>query len=132
MQLICRRGSATDVAAQYGLGGIPTGANLGGFPNMNFGGTVNNVNIPSLSAIGVPAYEPSDETQNVGQIIDNVTKVLGRHTVKTGLNFQHVRFYGLQPPNGIGYQNFHRRLYQRPRTTRLSLPERVQPTLCLT
>ncbi len=99
-------GSATDVAAQYGLGGIPTGANLGGFPNMNFGGTVNNVNIPSLSAIGVPAYEPSDETQNVGQIIDNVTKVLGRHTVKTGLNFQHVRFYGLQPPNGIGYQNF--------------------------
>lgn len=91
-------GATTNIAAQYGLGGIPTGKNLGGFPNINFGG--------DLSGIGVPGYEPSDETQNVLQILDNVTKVLGPHTVKMGVNFQHVRFYGLQPPNGIGYQNF--------------------------
>jgi hypothetical protein len=49
--------------------------------------------------------QPSDELQNVLQIIDNVNKQLGRHTLKTGINFQHVRFYGLQPLNGIGYQN---------------------------
>ncbi len=90
--------SASNIAAKYGLGGIPTGPTLGGFPNINFGGT--------LSGIGVPSYEPSDEKQNVGQIIDNLTKIVGAHTLKAGINFQHVRFYGLQPPNGIGYQNF--------------------------
>jgi hypothetical protein len=91
-------GSATNIAAKYGLGGIPSGPTLGGFPNINFGGY--------LSGIGVPSYEPSDEKQNVAQIIDNVTKVLGPHTLRGGINFQHARFYGLQPPNGIGYQNF--------------------------
>src|SRR5579862_5955183 len=90
--------SATNIAAKYGLGGIPSGPTLGGFPNINFGG--------DLSGIGVPSYEPSDEKQNVGQIIDNVTKVFGAHTLKAGINFQHIRFYGLQPPNGIGFQNF--------------------------
>lgn len=90
--------SATNIAAQYGLGGIPSGPSLGGFPNINFGS--------SLSGIGVPGYEPSSERQNVFQIIDNVSKTFGPHTLKVGINFQHVRFYGLQPPNGIGYQNF--------------------------
>jgi hypothetical protein len=90
--------SNTDLASRYGLGGIPFGPSLGGLPNINFNS--------DLSGIGVPGYEPSNERQNVLQIIDNVTKVLGAHTLKTGINFQHIRFYGLQPPNGIGYQNF--------------------------
>jgi len=90
--------STVDVASQLGMGGIPTGHALGGLPTMTFGGM--------LSGIGVPGYEPADEIQNVGQIIDNVTKVIGAHTLKIGLNFQHVRFYGLFPPNGIGYQNY--------------------------
>lgn len=90
--------SSTDIAAQYGLGGIPSGPFLGGFPSINFGGY--------LSGIGVPGYEPSSERQNVAQLIDNVTKVMGRNTIKVGINIQHIRFYGLQPPNGIGYQNF--------------------------
>lgn len=94
-------GSSVNLSAQYGLGGIPFGPSLGGFPNINFGS-----GRPGLSAIGVPGYEPSDELQNVAQIIDNVTKIEGRHTLKAGIDFQHVRFYGLQPPNGIGYQNF--------------------------
>jgi hypothetical protein len=93
--------SGTDIAAQTGLGGIPAGPTLGGFPAIAFG--------PSPLAahnIGVPAYMPSDEKQNVLQIIDNVSKVWGSHSVKFGVNFQHIRFYGLQPPNGIGSQNF--------------------------
>ncbi len=91
-------GSAQNISAQYGLGGIPYGPSLGGFPSIGFGGYIN--------GIGVPAYEPSDEKQNVFQIIDNVGKTIKAHTLKAGINFQHVRFYGLQPPNGIGYQNF--------------------------
>lgn len=95
--------SSTDVAAKYGMGGIPSGPNLGGFPSISFG---NSGHTAYLSGVGVPSYEPSVETQNVAQIIDNVTKTFGSQTLKAGINFQHIRFYGLQPPNGIGYQNF--------------------------
>lgn len=91
-------------AASLGLGGIPTGNNLGGLPQTNFGNSRSGND--AATQIGTTGYLPSDELQNVLQIIDNVNKQLGRHTLKTGINFQHVRFYGLQPPNGIGYQNF--------------------------
>ena len=91
--------SNVDIAAKYGLGGIPTGPSLGGFPAISFGN-------PGINGIGVPAYMPSSEKQNVLQIIDNVSKVWGNHTLKAGVNFQHIRFYGLQPPNGIGSQSF--------------------------
>jgi hypothetical protein len=93
-------GSGTDIAAQVGMGGIPSGPDLGGFPSIYFGSP------DSINGIGVPSYEPSDERQNVAQIIDNLTKVVGRHALKTGINFHHVRFYGLQPPDGIGFQGF--------------------------
>ncbi len=90
--------SNVDIAAQYGLGGIPSGPQLGGFPAISFNNDIN--------SIGVPAYMPSSEKQNVLQIIDNVSKTWRNHTFKTGINFQHVRFFGLQPPNGIGSQSF--------------------------
>ncbi|MEZ2345785.1 hypothetical protein [Terriglobus sp. RCC_193] len=76
--------SNSGFASSLGLGGLPTGKNLGGLPNINFGGYIN--------SIGTAGYVPSDERQNVLQIIDNVNKVLGRHTLKAGINFQHVRF----------------------------------------
>ena len=93
-----------NVAAQLGLGGIPTGPSLGGLPNTNFGDSKSGND--AATQIGVTGYLPSDEKQDVLQIIDNINKVLGSHTLKAGINFQHIRFYGLQPPNGIGYQNF--------------------------
>lgn len=91
-------GATGHIAQEYGLGGLPIGPNLGGFPAISLGSFAH--------GIGVPAYMPSDEKQNVLQIIDNVSKVWGRQTIKTGIDFQHVRFYGLQPPNGIGSQSF--------------------------
>lgn len=95
--------SNVNIAAQYGLGGIPSGPNLGGFPNISFTSPDTGLGVHN---IGVPGYMPSAEKQNVLQIIDNVSKTLGNHTFKTGINFQHIRFFGLQPPNGIGSQNF--------------------------
>ncbi len=90
--------SERNVAAELGLGGIPFAPHLGGMPDIGFGGYINGV--------GVAGYVPSDELQNVLQIIDNVSKVWGRHSLKFGVNFQHARFYGLQPPNGLGSENF--------------------------
>jgi hypothetical protein len=91
-------GSQENVAAEYGLGGIPYGPSLGGFPDIGFGGYIN--------GIGIPSYMPSNELQNVIEFIDNVSKVLGKHTIKVGVNIQHTRFYGLQSPNPTGSESF--------------------------
>lgn len=94
----------SNFASSLGLGGIPVGKNLGGLPQTNFGDSRSGND--AATQLGTTGYLPSDELQNVLQIIDNVNKQIGTHTFTTGINFQHVRFYGLQPPNGIGYQNF--------------------------
>jgi len=99
-----QQNATTNIAQELGYGGIPTGPTLGGLPATNFGDS--NSGNRDATQIGVTGYLPSDEKQDVFQIIDNVNKQLGVHTLKAGINFQHVRFYGLQPPNGIGYQNF--------------------------
>jgi hypothetical protein len=90
-------GSQTNVAAEYGLGGIPYGPSLGGFPDISIGG---------VNSIGIPGYLPSNELQNVIEFIDNVSKVLGRHSIKVGVNIQHTRFFGLQSPNPTGSEGF--------------------------
>lgn len=96
--------SNVNVAAQLGMGGIPFGPNLGGMPDIGFG--ANHGVGGYLNNVGVAAYVPSDEKQNVLQLIDNVSKIWGSHSVKFGVNFQHIRFYGLQPPNALGSENF--------------------------
>ena len=90
----------TNVAAKYGLGGIPFGPGLGGFPTLYFNGGGSNF------GIGIPSYEPSDEKQNVIEFIDNVKKTWGKHNFSVGANIQHTRFYGLQSPDSTGYQGF--------------------------
>ena len=99
-------GAQTNVAAQYGLGGIPFGPSLGGFPDLDFNGGINGNNRPYNVGIGIPGYEPSDEKQDVIEFIDNVSKTWGRHSFTVGANIQHTRFYGLQSPNATGYQGF--------------------------
>ncbi|MBB5059124.1 hypothetical protein HDF16_003847 [Granulicella aggregans] len=94
------QGAQTNVAAQYGLGGIPFGPNLGGFPVLDFNGGGSNF------GIGIPGYEPSAEKQNVIEFIDNVAWVKGKHSFTFGVNIQHTRFYGLQSANSTGYQGF--------------------------
>jgi Carboxypeptidase regulatory-like domain len=89
-----------DVAAKYGLGGIPFGPSLGGFPTLYFNGGGSNF------GIGIPSYEPSDEKQDVIEFIDNITKEWGQHSLTFGANIQHTRFYGLQSPDSTGYQGF--------------------------
>ena len=93
-------GAQDNLAAKYGLGGIPFGPALGGFPDLDFNGGGSNF------GIGIPGYEPSDEKQDVIEFIDNVSKVWRQHTLTMGANIQHVRFYGLQSPNSTGYQGF--------------------------
>ena len=76
-----------------GLGGIPFQKNNGGLPSTS---------ITGISSFGSPGFYPAIEYENVFQILDNVTKVAGNHTLKAGVAFQHVRFSTTAPTNPHG------------------------------
>lgn len=87
----------TNVSAQEGLGGIPYSPGNGGLPNTAISG---------LSGIGGPQWYPAIEFENVFQFLDNVTKVKGKHTIKMGADFQHVRVSTTAPIAPHGYYDF--------------------------
>jgi hypothetical protein len=86
-----QQNSQTNIAAQIGLGGIPFGNTAepnGGLPLF----TMNNT-----SSFGSRADLPSIERQNVYQILDNVTKILGSHSLKFGVQLESIRTSISQP-----------------------------------
>lgn len=83
----------TDVSANLGLGGIPFGPLNGGLPN---------VSITGINSFGSPTFYVSNEYQNNYQILDNVTKIVGNHSLRAGVNFQHIRFSTMQPTQSRG------------------------------
>ncbi len=90
----------TDIAPTLGLGGIPYGADFpenGGLPNVSVGG---------ISSFGSTTYFVTDEHENVFQILDDVTKIAGNHSLKMGVDFQSIRFSTLQPPYPRGTYSF--------------------------
>ena len=84
-------------ASSLGLGGIPYAPNNGGLPSFNVGG---------ISHFGSPTFYATNEYENVYQILDNVTKVLGNHTLKAGVDIQRIRFSTSQPTQPRGTYNF--------------------------
>ena len=87
----------SDVAAQVGLGGIPFSSDNGGLPNTSISG---------ISSFGSPEYYPSIEGENVFQILDNLTKILGNHTLKAGVSLQSIRVAVTQPIDPHGEYDF--------------------------
>lgn len=81
-------GNNTGLAASVGLGGIPGGSLNGGLPR---------VDITGSSGFGSPSFAVTDEYQNVYQILDNVTKIVGKHSLRMGVSFQRIRFSTTQP-----------------------------------
>ena len=84
-------------AASLGFGGIPAGYMNGGIPQMWFSGGAYNI-----ANFGSGGYTPGTEKENVYQIIDNVTKILGNHDLKAGVNFLSIRFSSQEPPASRG------------------------------
>ena len=87
-------------AASVGFGGIPQAKLNGGLPRIVFNG--NN----SLDQAGSPEWSTTDEHENVYQILDNVTKIVGNHALKAGVSFQNIRFSTLQPQFSRGEYNY--------------------------
>ncbi|HLJ75883.1 MAG TPA: TonB-dependent receptor [Acidobacteriaceae bacterium] len=87
----------TNVSAQVGLGGIPYTPGNGGLPSTSISG---------LSGIGGPQWYPAIEFENVFQIVDDLTKVVGKHTIKAGIDFEHVRVATTAPVAPHGTYSF--------------------------
>jgi hypothetical protein len=79
----------TDIPSQFGIQDIPQLQENGGLPAFGINGLTN---------LGSNAFLPSDEVSSTFQITDDVTKILGKHTFKMGIEWQHVKFSTLQPP----------------------------------
>ena len=85
------------IASSLGLGGIPVNPNNDGLPYFNVSG---------LQHFGSPQFYASNEYENVYQILDNITKQAGNHSLRAGVNFQRVRFSTSQPTQPRGTYNF--------------------------
>jgi hypothetical protein len=91
-------------AASLGVGGIPTGPLNGGLPYVQF--YTGNSTAITTSHFGSPEWSTTDEHENVAQMLDNVTKVIGNHALKAGVAFQSIRFSTLQPQQSRGSYNY--------------------------
>ncbi len=85
--------SNSGFADSIGFGGIPQGTLNGGLPS---------VSVSGLTSFGSPTWSTTDERENVYQILDNVTKIVGNHSLKAGVNILNIRFSTLQPQNPRG------------------------------
>ena len=85
----------TKIPGQLGFQGVPqitvNGLGNGGLPNFTFQG---------LSALGTSTFLPSNEISTTFQETDDLTRILGRHGMHSGMEFQYVQFTTFQPPRG--------------------------------
>ena len=102
----------TTLAASLGLGGVPDlGPGQGGLP---LGLMYASNGVPSANSTccgGVVSNQwgsvgTSDEAQNVYQILDNVTKLIGNHSLKVGVSFQAIRFFDRYAPASLGQYSY--------------------------
>ncbi len=83
----------TGLAASLGLGGVPAGELGGGLPL---------VTLTGITGFGQPGFYPNHKSEDVYEILDNVTKIAGNHSLKVGILIQSVRFPFFSPPNARG------------------------------
>ncbi len=82
--------------------GIPQEFGIQGVPQVPNNGGLGRISLEGLTGIGSNNYLPSVEFSNTLQFTDNLTKNLGRQSIKLGFELQHLRFSILQPPQGRG------------------------------
>jgi hypothetical protein len=81
-------GNTEGIPDKYGIAGIPQGQENGGLPAFSIG---------NLATLGSNAFLPSDEVSQTIQVTDDFTKIYGKHSFKTGVEYQYVKFSTLQP-----------------------------------
>lgn len=97
-ELTSINGDQMGIPEQYGIDGIPQVNGNGGLPQMNmqvFGG------------LGSISYEPTLQTVRSLELMDNVTKVFSKHTLKVGYQLNDITAPIVQPPQGFGYLGYY-------------------------
>ena len=90
-------GDQMGIPAQYGIPGVPQVPGNGGLPG---------INISSLSGIGTLGWMPTLSTIRTLEIMDNVTKIYGSQTLKTGVQIDDFHAPIIQPSYPKGYFSF--------------------------
>lgn len=85
------------IPAQYGIGGVPQIPGNGGLPG---------INISNLSGMGNAGWLPTYQFIWALELMDNVTKVYGKNTFKTGVQIDKFHAPIIQPINGTGYLTY--------------------------
>jgi hypothetical protein len=103
--------SNTNIAAQLGIGGTQFGPDYpdnGGMPTLFISGAASSGvgEAGGVTTTGSPAYNPILEHQNAYQILDNLTKIIGNHSLKFGVQLMSLRYATLQPPYSHGTYSF--------------------------
>jgi hypothetical protein len=91
----------TNVAQSIGFPGVNFEPGIGGLPYIDTGGS-------DLSQLGAPEWLPSDEFSNVWTVLESLSVIRGRHTLKMGFEYRHIEFPFLQPPYPRGSVGFNR------------------------
>jgi hypothetical protein len=82
--------STINESAQFGIPGVPFASNNGGLPQFGVSG---------LNSFGSSEYQPTVEKQVIEQLIDSLTLIHGRNTLKFGVELKpRVDLSILQPP----------------------------------
>lgn len=85
------------IPAQFGIQGIPQVPGNGGLPVIGISG---------LAQIGPGQWNPTFILQHDLQIIDNVSKIKGKHVIKVGVDINSLEGDIFQPPWGRGELDF--------------------------
>jgi Carboxypeptidase regulatory-like domain len=88
----------TNIAATIGLNGVPIDLadQLGGLPAVSDG----------FTGFGTHGNDPVREGQNVWEILDNVTKVVGNNSLKMGLDINPQRWYSTDAAQPLGSYSY--------------------------
>ena len=88
-----------DISPTLGLGGVPftPGQDNGGLPQISING---------MAMAGSRCCIPTIEGQNIYQILDNVTKVKGNHSLKFGVSLQSLRVLFFQVGDSRGQYDY--------------------------
>jgi hypothetical protein len=90
--------ASTNVAQQLGLPGIPFFAENGGLPNFT---------VTGITGFGSAGFRPSKEVENLVHVIDTLSVIKGRNTLKFGGEYKPTVNYSiLQPAYARGQFNF--------------------------
>ena len=85
------------IPAQFGIAGIPQIANNGGLPTLDYSG---------FTSFGGRRFMPTIQATSGLEVFDNVIKLRGRHELKTGFEFNHIRGNITQPSYSKGEFGF--------------------------